>query len=78
MVNHSGNLLYEWDPVDEIEVEVIINKLETTKNSNTDRISAFLLKECILFSIKEITHLFNLILETSIFPDHWVRFIKNF
>lgn len=58
-INHSGNSISVWDPIDEIEVEFMIEMLDVSKDSNTKRINAFLLKECLLCSINEITHLFN-------------------
>lgn len=67
----APNVLNNWEKVNEVEVEVLIEKMGISKNSNIDDISAFLLKECLLCSLTEVTHLFNCVFNSGIFPDHW-------
>lgn len=67
----SEEKMYTWDKISEIEVEVLVDMMDLSKNSNIDGISAFLLKECILCSLKEVTFLFNCVLEQGKFPDNW-------
>lgn len=45
--------------------------MDLSTNSNIDGINAFLLKQCLLCSLKEVTYLFNCVFEQGIFPDSW-------
>lgn len=67
----TANVLNEWEVVTEIEVEVLIENMGVSKNSNIDKISAFLLKECLLCSLSEVTYLFNCVLLSGTYPDNW-------
>lgn len=67
----SPTALDSWEIITETEVEVMVELLDTSKNSNTTGINAFLLQECLLCSIPEITHLFNLVCTSCLFPDCW-------
>lgn len=69
----SQDVLTEWTEVSEAEVEILIENMDVSKNSNIDNINAFLLKECLLCSVNKVRYLFNCVLHSGKFPDEWKR-----
>ena len=59
------------DRVTEAEVYKIIKDINVSKSSGIDNLSSFILKEVFIFLIPEVTHMFNLSIESSIFPSSW-------
>ena len=53
------------------EVVKLVNTISMYKSSGLDNISSRVLKDFMLLAVREITHLFNLVINTGIFPDKW-------
>jgi hypothetical protein len=53
------------------EVGILISKLSNKKSMGTDKVNAFLLKLALPYIVEPLTHMYNLCLRTSTFPDAW-------
>jgi hypothetical protein len=56
-------------PVTEIEVEQIIKGLKTNSAAGFDEMPMSLVKQCLDYFVKSLTHIYNVSFQTSIFPD---------
>lgn len=65
------NIMTEWIKIQDIEVIEIVKQLNIHKGSNIRDINSKLLKDCLMASINEITHLFNMVSNSCIIPDSW-------
>ena len=61
--------LNELTALKEVEVFRVIKDINTSKSSGIKKVSSFALKQAFFFFIPEITHMLNLSLKTSTFPD---------
>ncbi|PZC86734.1 hypothetical protein B5X24_HaOG206296 [Helicoverpa armigera] len=59
------------NPTDEQEIADIIRNLKIDSTPGPDQLTVHLLSKCLNSFIKPITHIFNLSLETGVFPDSW-------
>ena len=53
------------------EVLTLISKISTTKSSGMDNVSSRVLRDFLTLASREITWLYNNIIDTGIFPDKW-------
>ena len=53
------------------EVLTLINTIAISKSSGLDNINTRVIKDFLALSLREITQLYNNILNTGIFPDKW-------
>jgi len=56
-------------PVTETEVEQVIKGLKNNSSPGFDEIPTSLVKQCLCHFIKPLVHVFNVSLQTGIFPD---------
>ena len=56
-------------PVTENEVENVINKLKGKSSAGFDEIPEFLVRRCLRYIKKPLTHILNISLRFGIFPD---------
>jgi hypothetical protein len=56
-------------PVAETEVEQVIKGLKNNSSPGFDEIPTSLVKQCLCYFIKPLVHIYNVSLQTSIFPD---------
>ena len=63
----------EWslEKFTETEVFKVVQNINVSKSSGMENISSFVVKEVFTILIAEITHLFNLSVECSAFPEAW-------
>ena len=59
------------DHIRQDEVANLIKSISISKSSGLDSISSRVLKDFLTLAIREITHLYNCILQSGIFPDKW-------
>ena len=57
--------------VDEIAVLLALKKLKLNITAGPDLIPSFLLKDCAIVRSRPVKVIFNLILETAVFPELW-------
>ena len=57
----------------EQEVLKLVKDINVSKSSGLDNVSSFIIKEVFQILIPEVTHMFNLSIRTSIFPEAWKR-----
>ena len=62
---------WKFDDFTETEVFKVIKSINISKSSGINNISSFFLKEVFIVLTPQITHLFNLTVESSLFPDAW-------
>ena len=62
-----------FDRLREVNVHRIVKDINISKSSGLTNVSSFILKESFLSIIPELTHLFNLSLETATFPAKWKK-----
>jgi hypothetical protein len=55
-------------PVTETEVEQVIEDFKNNSSAAFDKILAFLVKQCLCYSIKTMVHVYNVSVQTGIFP----------
>lgn len=73
-VNNRDSMSYNNFSVTEISEDEVFLKIKNLKSNNTagpDSIPAFLIKDCVGIFSKPLTYLYNIILSTQTFPDHW-------
>ena len=75
ITQHNDSLpkLENFNKLHEVNVLRVIKDINVSKSSGLNNISSFIVKEVFLAIIPEITHLFNLSLETSVFPAEWKK-----
>jgi hypothetical protein len=56
-------------PVTENEVEQVIKSLKNNSSPGFDEIPTSLVKQCLCHFIKQLVHIYNVSLQTGIFPD---------
>jgi hypothetical protein len=56
-------------PVTEIEAERTIKGLKTNSAAGFDEIPMSLIKQCLGYFVKPLTHIYNVSFQTDIFPD---------
>ena len=56
-------------PVTENEVEQVIKSLKKNSSPGSDKIPTSLVKQCLCHFIKPLVHIYNVSLQTGIFPD---------
>ena len=61
----------EFRRISKSEVHRVVKDINVSKSSGLTNISSFIIKEAFLAILPEVTHLFNLSLETSTFPVEW-------
>ena len=59
------------DHIDQVVVLKLIDTISVNKSSGIDNISSRVLKDFMILASREITHLYNLILDTGLFPTKW-------
>ena len=57
----------------ELDVYRVIKDINISKSSGLENVSSFIVKEAFLAILPEITHMFNLSLDTSLFPTEWKK-----
>lgn len=63
--------MQSWEPVNFEEVINLVEGIELDKSSNVELIQTRFLKDCLRCQPDRVMNLFNLILDTSKFPDQW-------
>ena len=56
-------------PVTVQEVEEVIKSLKTNVSAGFDEIPTSILKRCLCYFIRPLVHIYNISLQTGIFPD---------
>ena len=64
-----GKNVFEFRNVTSAEMVSVLKKMKVSKSSGLDKISSKLLKAAGNSIIESLTYLFNLVLNTGIFPD---------
>ena len=64
---------YDLVPTTEAEVKYRISEISNYKSSGLTNVSIVLMKGAMSLLVKEFTYLYNLVIETGIFPDDWKR-----
>lgn len=59
----------QWNKTSEAEILLLVQGIDIHKSSNIEQIISTLLKDCLLNSINKLTHLFNSVLSTNLYPD---------
>lgn len=70
-LNESETNLSVFDPVTHIELHDLLMNLDVNKSSNIDKINSRLFKCCLLSTVPQVLHLFNVTLSTCLIPDDW-------
>ena len=70
--DHVTNQLH-FLPVSKFEVEPLIKRINTSKSSGIAQLSSRLLKDSFHALCDKLTHLFNLSIKETIFPNQWKR-----
>ena len=55
----------------EVDVYKVVKDINISKSSGLDNISSFIIKEAFKILSPEVTYMYNLSVETSIFPSAW-------
>ena len=55
----------------ETEVYRVVKDINVSKSSGLDNISSFIIKQAFKILIPEITHMYNLSVKSSVFPEEW-------
>lgn len=71
--NFNRNIFLDvsCEPITENEILRAGKKLKNKFTSGPDKIPSFLFKDCLRVLVQPLQLLFNLVLETSVFPDLW-------
>ena len=67
----EGPTLTYFSEVCEREVLRLVKDVNVSKSSGIDDVSSFILKEAFRVLVREVTHMFNLSVRTSSYPDAW-------
>ena len=68
---------YDFSPVTNEEVRVLVKEIDIGKDSCVDGISTFILKDCFLLLVKHLQYLFNVSFEESVFPRECAKGFIN-
>ena len=63
----------KFEKVKEVIVRRLLKDVNISKSSGLDNVSSFIVKEAFLAVLPEVTHMFNLSLEKSVFPNEWKK-----
>ena len=69
--HHNGQDGLNINVITQIEVIKLIDTISMYKSSGMDNVSSRVLKDFLNLAVRELTHLYNRILTTGIFPDKW-------
>nr|CAH7749762.1 unnamed protein product [Callosobruchus chinensis] len=69
--DHNVFIDISCEPISESEILLASRKLKNKMTSGPDQIPSFLVKDCIKIFVTPLKYLFNLILNTTVFPDKW-------
>ena len=67
----SDSVLRDLTPFTEHEVFRLVQDINISKSSGLENISSFAVKEILKLLIPEVTHMFNLSTQSSVFPEAW-------
>ena len=62
---------FELDPINGQDIRGIIKEFSQFKSSGLDNLSSAFVMTAISILVEKFTHLYNIIIETGIFPDAW-------
>ena len=66
-------VLDSFGKLHEVEIFRVVKDINVSKSSGLNNVSSFSVKEAFTIILPEITFMFNLSLETSIFPTDWKK-----
>ena len=59
------------EDISQPEVVKLVNTISMYKSSGLENINSRVIKDFMLLAVREVTHLYNCIISTGIFPDKW-------
>ena len=62
---------FDFLPVTQTEVEPLIKQIEISKSSSIDNLSSRIIKDAFIALLPQVTYMFNLSIEKSVFPTSW-------
>ena len=62
---------FDFLPVTQTEVEPLIKQIEISKSSSIDNLSSRVIKDAFIALLPQVTYMFNLAIEKSVFPTSW-------
>jgi hypothetical protein len=58
-----------WLPITEMEIESVVESLKGKRSAGFDEVPEFLVKRCIHYIKKPLVHIFNVSLNSGVFPE---------